>query len=236
MSIHIGAKPGDIAETVLMPGDPLRAKYVAENYLENPVCYNTVRNMLGFTGTYKGKRISVQGSGMGIPSIAIYATELFKDYGVKQAIRIGSCGSLNKSIKLRDIILAMSASTDSNYNQNLFKGLDYSPTADFGLLKGAYDTAVRLNIDVQVGQVFSSDNFYVDDQMWWVRLTDHGVLGVEMETTALYTIAAKYGVKALTILTVSDSIVSGDALDSADRETSFTEMMEIALETVAAAE
>lgn len=230
MSIHIGANKGDIAETVLMPGDPLRAKFVAETYLEDVSCYNTVRNMFGFTGTYKGKKVSIQGSGMGIPSISIYATELIEQFGVKKVMRIGSCGSLREDIKLRDIILAQTASTNSAVNRVRFGGtIDYAPTADFSLLVDTYNSAKEKNIDVKVGNVFSSDDFYSDNQDWWRPLAQYGVLAVEMECAALYSIAAKYDVQALTLLTVSDSLVTGEATSSEDRQLTFTEMMEIAL-------
>jgi len=230
MSIHIGAKENDIAETILLPGDPLRAKYIAENYLENAVCYNEVRGMYGFTGSYKGKRISVQGTGMGVPSISIYVNELITSYNVKNLIRIGSCGSLQENIKVRDIILAMSSSTDSGINKLRFDGMDYAPTASFQLLKKAYDVAVSKSIEPKVGNILTSDTFYHDDRDSWKKWAAFGVLAVEMETTALYTLAAKYNVNALTILTVSDSLVTGEETTSEERQKTFTEMMEIALE------
>lgn len=232
MSIHIGAKKGEIAESVLMPGDPLRAKFIAENFLDDARCYNEVRGMLGFTGSYKGKKISVQGSGMGIPSISIYLNELFSFYEVKNVIRVGSCGSLKKEIKLRDIILAMSTATDSAVNRQRFDGCDYAPTADFELLLKAYNAAGNMGLAPHVGQVFSSDEFYKDDVNWWKKFADYGVLAVEMETTALYTIAAKYGAKALTILTVSDHLVTTEITSSQDREKTFTDMIKMALEAI----
>ncbi|MBD0405147.1 MULTISPECIES: purine-nucleoside phosphorylase [unclassified Flammeovirga] len=231
MSIHIGAKPGDIAEVVLMPGDPLRAKFIAENYLENPVQYNNVRGMLGYTGTYKGHKISVQGSGMGIPSIGIYAHELVTEFGVRKLIRVGSCGSMQPHIKPRDLVFAMSASTDSSFNQNRFGGKDYSPAADFDMIAKANQVAKEKGITPFNGNVLSSDTFYGDDADEWKKWAKYGVLAVEMETTALYTIAAQFNAHALTILTVSDSLVTGEELSSDDRQNTFTDMMEIALET-----
>lgn len=230
MSIHINAKNDDIADTVLMPGDPLRAKFIAENFLSNITCYNNVRGMLGYTGNYKNKRISVQGSGMGIPSISIYLNELLMFYKVKKVIRVGSCGSLQKNILVRDIIFAMSSSTNSSMNKIIFDGCDYAPTADFSLLQSAYEKATQMNIKPHVGQIISSDNFYQDDTDWWIKFSKYGVLAVEMETTALYTLAAKYDAKALSILTVSDSLVSGEKTSSEEREKTFTDMMKIALE------
>ncbi|MFW6365410.1 MAG: purine-nucleoside phosphorylase [Spirochaetota bacterium] len=233
MSIHIGAQKGDIADTVLLPGDPLRAKFVADTYLDNDSCYNTVRNMLGNTGTYNGKRVSVQGSGMGMPSISIYATELITQYGVKRIMRIGSCGSLQEEIRIRDIILAQSASTNSAVNRIRFGGLiDYAPTADFALLMNAYNAAVKKGVYVRVGNIFSSDDFYSDNENWWKPMAEYGVLAVEMECAALYTVAAKYDVEALTFLTVSDSLVTGEATTSEERQSTFTEMMEIALAVI----
>ncbi len=230
MSVHIGAKSGDIAETILLPGDPLRAKHIAENYLEDVICYNEVRGMYGFTGNYKGKKVSVQGTGMGVPSISIYVNELINDYNVKNLIRIGSCGSLQESIKVRDIVLAMSSSTDSAINKLRFNGMDFSPTASFELLKKAYDVAISKNIHPKVGNVLTSDTFYHDEPNSWKKWAAFGVLAVEMETAALYTLAAKYNVNALTLLTVSDSLVTGELTTSEERQKTFTDMMEIALE------
>ena len=230
MSVHIGAKQGDIAETILLPGDPLRAKYIAETFLEDVVCYNEVRGMLGYTGTYKGERISVQGTGMGVPSISIYVNELIQSYGVKNLIRVGTCGALKKEVKVRDVILAMSATSDSGVNRLQFNGMDFAPTADFNLLKNAYDAAAEKEMSVHVGNVFTSDSFYRDNPEIFQQLADYQVLGVEMETSALYTIAAKYGVNALTVLTVSDHIVTGEETTSEERQTTFKEMMIIALE------
>jgi len=231
MSIHIAAKEGEIAEAILLPGDPLRAKFVAENFLENPIQYTNVRNIFGYTGTYKGKKVSVQGTGMGIPSISIYVNELFKDYGVKRAIRIGTAGSINKDVKIRDLVLAMSASTDSNANNIRFGGRNYAPTAAFSLLKTAWDAAIAKGWQPKVGPVVSSDMFYTEDKDEWKLWAKFGCLAVEMETAELYTLAAKYNREALCILTVSDSLVTGEATSSEERQTTFTRMMEVALET-----
>jgi purine-nucleoside phosphorylase len=231
MSIHIAAKDGEIAESILLPGDPLRAKFVAENFLENPVQYTSVRNIFGYTGTYKGKKVSVQGTGMGIPSISIYVNELFKDYGVKRAIRIGTAGSINKDVKIRDLVLAMSACTDSNANNIRFGGRSYAPTATFSLLKTAWDTAVAKGWQPKVGPVVSADMFYSEDKDEWKLWAKFGCLAVEMESAELYTLAAKYNREALCILTVSDSLVTGEATTAEERQTTFTRMMEVALET-----
>lgn len=232
MSIHIGAKKGDIAATVLLPGDPLRAKFVAENMLENVFCYNEVRGMYGYTGTYKGKRVSVQGAGMGIPSTSIYVNELITEYDVKNIIRVGTFGSIQKDLEIGQVALAMSASTDSNSNKLIFGDQHYAPTADFSLLLNAYNEAKNLGIDVTIGNIFSADSFYNPNPNWWKIWAEYGVLGAEMESSGIYTIAAKHNVKALSILTVSDNIVSGEASTSKEREQSFTEMMTIALEIV----
>lgn len=230
MSIHIGAKEGQIAKTVLMPGDPLRAKYVADNMLEDVICYNEVRGMYGFTGTYKGKKVSVQGSGMGVPSISIYVNELISAYDVKNIIRIGTCGSMQPNIHIRDLIIAMSATSDSNINRTKFGYIDFAPTASFDLLIKAYNKSKEMNFNVNVGSVYTSDNFYNEDPNEWKKLAKFGVLGVEMETAALYTIAAKYNVNALTLLTVSDSLVTGEATGSEERQNTFNKMIELALE------
>lgn len=230
MSIHIGAKENEIARTVLMPGDPLRAKYIAENLLDNAVCYSEVRGMYGFTGTYKGKRVSVQGSGMGVPSISIYANELIQSYNVKNIIRVGTCGSMQLDIKLRDVVIAMTSSTDSSLNKIRFNGMDYSPTASFKLLQKAYVTALSMGINPKVGNVLTSDTFYGDDPDAWKLWAKFGVLAIEMETSALYTIAAKYNVDALTILTVSDSMITHEMTTSEERQKTFNKMVEIALE------
>ena len=230
MSIHIAAKPGDIAETILLPGDPLRAKTIAETFFENPVCYNEVRGMYGFTGIYKGKRVSVQGTGMGMPSLSIYANELISSYGVKNLIRVGTCGAMQPDLGLRDVILAMSASSGSNMNRLRFKGMDYAPTANFELLRRAYEAAVRKGIPVKVGSILSHDVFYDEDPDAWKLWASFGTLAVEMEAAELYTLAAKFGVRALAVLTVSDSMVTKQLTSAEERQKSFTNMVEIALE------
>jgi len=231
MSIHIAAKEGEIAEAILLPGDPLRAKFIAESFLENASIYTEVRGMFGFTGTYKGKRVSVQGTGMGIPSISIYVNELFKDYGVKRAIRIGTAGSLQENLKLRDIVIAMTACTDSGANRIRFAGRDFAPSATFSLVKKAYETATARGWQAAVGPVVSSDMFYTEDPEDWKLWAKFGILAVEMETSELYTLAAKYGRECLSLLTISDSLVSHEVTTAEERQTSFTRMMEIALET-----
>ena len=232
MSVHIAAKNGEIADTVLLPGDPKRAKWIAENFLENAVCYTDIRGMLGFTGTYKGKRISVQGTGMGIPSISIYITELMKDYGVKTLIRVGSAGSYQEEVKIRDIVVALSTSTDSNINNRRFKGASFAPTVNFDLLSKVLKTAEEKNIKIKAGNILTSDEFYNDDPTYFKKWAEFGVLAVEMETAALYTLASKYKAKALSILTISDSLISPEITSSEEREKTFNEMIELALETV----
>ena len=231
MSVHIAAKNGEIADTVLLPGDPKRAKWIAENFLENAVCYTDIRGMLGFTGTYKGKRISVQGTGMGIPSMSIYITELMKDYGVKTLIRVGSAGSYQEDVKIRDIVVALSTSTDSNINNRRFKGASFAPTVNFDLLSKVLKTAEEKNIKITAGNILTSDEFYNDDPSYFKKWAEFGVLAVEMETAALYTLASKYKAKALSILTISDSLVSPEITSSEEREKTFNEMIELALET-----
>jgi purine-nucleoside phosphorylase len=230
MSIHIGAKENDIASTVLLPGDPLRAEFIAKNILEDAVCYNMVRGMHGFTGTYKGKKVSVQGTGMGIPSISIYVNELITNYNARTLIRIGTCGTIQENIKVRDVVLAMSASTDSNINKLRFNGSDFAPTASFKLINKAYEKAREMGINVWAGNVLTSDTFYNDEADSWKIWARFGVLAVEMETAALYTLAAKFGVDALSILTVSDNIITGEITSSEEREKTFRQMIEIALE------
>jgi len=230
MSIHIGAKPGDIAKTILLPGDPLRAKFIAETFLENPVQFNEVRGMLGFTGTYKGVPVSVMGTGMGIPSISIYVHELIHDYGVKNLMRVGSAGALIPEVVIRDVVLASSASTTNGFNKNRFRGLDYAPTADFTLLSKAYESAKELGLDAKVGNVLSSDIFY-DETNAQGLFANAATLCVEMEAAGLYTAAAMATVRALAILTISDSLVTGEATTSEERQKTFTDMMKIALET-----
>ncbi|WP_025664377.1 purine-nucleoside phosphorylase [Aquimarina megaterium] len=232
MSLHIAAQPGNIAETVLLPGDPMRAKWIAQTFLDNPICYNEVRGMLGYTGSYKGKSVSVQGTGMGIPSALIYSHELINDYGVKNLIRVGSAGSYQKDIKLKDIVIAMAASSTSNINTARFINSDYSPTVDFELFMKAIQYAKDNNIPIKAGNVLSSDEFYEDDPDSYKRWAEFGVLCVEMETAGLYTIAAKHNVKALAILTISDSLVTGEKTSSEERATTFNKMVEIALGTL----
>jgi len=230
MSVHIEAKKGDIAETILLPGDPLRAKWIAETFLENPVCFNRVRNMFGYTGTYNGKKVSVMGTGMGVPSISIYAHELINEFGVKNLIRVGSAGSYQKHVKLYDVVLAMAASSNSGVNELRFGGADYAPTASFELFTKAVDAAKHKNINIKAGNVFTSDVFYADDFESYKKWSKFGVLCVEMEAAGLYTVAAKHNVNALAILTISDSLVSGERTTSKERETTFKNMIEIALE------
>ena len=213
MSVHIEAKQGQIAETILLPGDPLRAKFIAETFLDDVICYNNVRGMLGFTGTYKGKRISVQGTGMGIPSISIYVNELINEYGVKNLIRVGTAGGIQENVKVRDLVIAMSCHTDSSINKIRFNGKDFAPTASFNLLKTAYNVACEKGFEPKVGSVLTSDSFYND------------------ETAALYTLAAKYKVNALTLLTISDHLISAEETTAQERQNTFTKMMEVALDT-----
>jgi purine-nucleoside phosphorylase len=231
MSIHIAAKSGEIAETILLPGDPLRAKFVAETYLKDVIQYTDIRNILGFTGKYKGKRVSVQGTGMGIPSISIYVNELFREYGVKRAIRIGTAGSISKDVKIRDLVLAMSACTDSAAIFHRFNGRGYAPTANFNLLKTAWNIAMEKGWEPKVGPVVSSDMFYTEEADEWKIWAKFGCLAVEMECAELYTLAAKYGREALGIITISDSLVTVETTTAEERQTTFTRMMEIALET-----
>jgi purine nucleoside phosphorylase len=228
---HIGAKKGDIAETILLPGDPLRAKYIAETFLQDIVQYNNVRGMLGFTGTYKGKKVSVQGTGMGVPSIGIYSHELIAEYGCKNLIRVGTAGSLQENVKIRDVVLAMSASTDSAINKLRFNGADYAPTANAELLFKAYEVGKAKGLSMKAGNVLTSDTFYGDEPEAWKKWAKFGVLCVEMETAQLYTTAAKFGVNALTILTISDSLVTGEATSAEERQLTFNDMIEVALES-----
>ena len=232
MSVHIEAKPGEIAESVLLPGDPMRAKWIAETFFEQPVCYNRVRGMLGYTGMYKGKRVSVQGTGMGVPSSLIYCHELINDYGCTQLIRVGSAGSYQKDVKLRDIVIAMAASSTNGINNSRFINADYSPTASFELFRKAILYANQHNIAIKAGNILTTDEFYEDDFDSFKHWAEFGVLAVEMETSGLYTIAAKYNVDALTILTISDSLVTKERIGADERETTFKTMMEIALEVV----
>jgi purine-nucleoside phosphorylase len=229
MSTHIAAKAGEIADAVLLPGDPLRAKFIAETFLENAVCYSSIRNMFGFTGTYKGKRVSVQGTGMGQPSLSIYVNELFRFYNVQTAIRIGTCGAVHESTKVRDLIIASAACSDSAILNQRFGSLHFAPSADFSLLEKAHLAAKAQGIKHVVGAVASSDLFYDDNENWklWAK---YGVLGIEMETAELYTLAALCNRKALALLTVSDHIATGETTTAEERQTTFTAMMKIALE------
>lgn len=236
MSTHIAAAAGEIAPHVLMPGDPLRAKWIAATFLDDAVCYSEVRGMYGFTGTYRGRPVSVQGSGMGLPSLSIYAHELFSEYDVAAIVRVGSCGALSETLRLRDIVLASGACTDSSMNRIRFEGLDYAPVADFGLLRAAHDAALAKDLPVQtkVGLLFSSDSFYNPRPELTSRMAEYGALAVEMEASALYTLAAKFGRRALAVCTVSDHILTGEETTAHEREQTFGHMVEIALEAMAA--
>ena len=229
---HISANLGDFADTVLMPGDPLRAKFIAENFLDDAKCVTKVRNMFGYTGTYKGKPVSVMGSGMGVPSISIYATELYKDFGVENIIRIGSCGAVRDDIKIRDIIVGMAASTDSNVNRQRFNQCDFAATADFSLLHNVVTAAQRLEKPIHVGNIFTADLFYTPQPEMFALMEKYGILAVEMEAAGLYGVAAEYGKKALTVLTVSDHIKTGEQTSSDERESTFKDMMELTLESL----
>ena len=229
MTIHIGAKPGEIAETVLMPGDPYRAKWAAEKFLENPMCINEVRGMLGFTGTWNGNRVTIHGSGMGMPSLSIYANELISDYGAQTLIRIGSCGAMQPQVKLRDVILAMTSTTLSTPSRGIMRELNFAPCADWSLLHAAFKAAEAKGTPTHVAGIYSSDVFYDERPDLNEQMTRHGILGVEMEAAELYTLAARHNRRALAVLTVSDHLVTGEALPSEDRERSFGDMVEIAL-------
>ena len=232
---HISAAPGDFADTVLLPGDPLRAEYIAENFLEETRLVTAVRNMLGFTGTYKGKPVSVMGTGMGIPSASIYATELINEYKVKNLLRIGSCGALSHDVAIRDIIIAMGACTDSNVNRARYGGYDFAAIADYGLLRAAVDVAGTYDHPVHVGNIYTSDLFYHPDDPGRIEFNQRmGILAVEMETAGLYGLAAQYGAKALALMTVSDHVLTHEATSAEERQTTFNEMVEIALETAQA--
>ncbi|MEH6517707.1 MAG: purine-nucleoside phosphorylase [Halioglobus sp.] len=230
-SIHINANSGAFAETVLFPGDPLRAKYIADNFLNNAEQVTDVRNVLGFTGEYEGKRVSVMASGMGIPSASIYATELIKEYGVKEIIRVGSCGSVSSEVDLRDVVVGMGACTDSNVNRIRFGGYDYAAIADYGLLERAVNSARALEVEAKVGNLFSADLFYTPDQPMFKIMEKYGILGVEMEAAGLYGAAVEFGAKALAICTVTDNIATGAALSSEDRQLSLNTMIQIGLKT-----
>ena len=230
MTIHIGASKGDIAETVLMPGDPYRAKWAAENFLRDAKLVNETRGMLGYTGSWNGNRVTIQGSGMGMPSLSIYANELIRNFGAKTLIRIGSCGGMQPQVKLRDVILAMSATTVGSPSQSIFKELNFAPTADWSLLQAASQAAQSREIGIHVGGIYSSDTFYDERPDLNEQMVRHGILGVEMEAAELYTLAARYQCRALAVLTVSDHLGTGEALPSDQRERSFGDMVEIALE------
>ena len=229
MTIHIGAEKGDIAETVLLPGDPYRAKWAAETFLDNPRLVNEVRGMLGFTGTWNGHPVTIQGSGMGMPSLSIYANELIRDYNAKTLIRIGSCGGMQPHVGIRDVILAMTASTLSTPSRGIFKELNFAPCADWSLLNAAFTAAEAKGTKTHVGGIYSSDVFYDERPDLNEQMTRHGILGVEMEAAELYNLAARHSVRALAILTVSDDLQTGEALPAKDRERSFGDMVEIAL-------
>lgn len=230
MSLHIEAKPGDIAETVLISGDPKRARHIAETMLTDSSCFNEVRNMNGFTGSFEGKKISVMGTGMGMPSTAIYLHELMVDYQVKKVIRMGTCGCIQPGLELGHVIMAMGASTDSNINRSAFNGFDFAPLADYALLESARNAAREMGAETTVGNVFSTDLFYhPDDPKRYQVWMDHNILCVEMETAILYTMASRFGVSALSLLTVSDNILTKASASTLDRESAFTDMVQIAL-------
>ena len=232
MSLHIAAKPGEIAERVLMPGDPLRAKYIADTYLEDVVLYSSVRNAFGYTGTYKGEKVSIQTSGMGMPSMSIYAEELMRDYSVKKIIRTGTCGAMHPDINLRDIIVAQGATTDAGLVRSIFgTSINFAPMADFFLTKAAMDTAEEKDIEVKIGNIISVDRFY-DEDIDNAKLVKYGVLAVEMEAAALYLLAAKYKAAALTILTVSDHLASRETMSVEERQTKLNQMIELSLDTI----
>jgi purine-nucleoside phosphorylase len=230
MTFHIGARPGDIAETVLLPGDPYRARWAAQKYLDNPVLVNEVRGMLGYTGTWRGHRVTIHGTGMGMPSLSIYVNELIRDYGAQTLIRIGSAGALQPHLKLRDVVLAQATSTCGSPSQSIFRELNFAPCADFTLLTAAHGAALKIGVPVHVGGVYSGDTFYDERQDLADQLQRHGTLCVEMEAAELYTLAARYQRRALAVLTISDHILTHEALPADQRETSFGAMVEVALE------
>lgn len=229
---HIKAERGDFAETILMPGDPLRAKYIADTFLADVRQVNAVRNMLGFTGSYKGKPVSVMGHGMGIPSVSIYAKELITEFGVKNLIRVGSCGAVRDDVNLMDLVIGLGASTESKVNRTRFMGHDLAAIADFELTRNAVAAADTLGVPVKVGNLFSADLFYTPESELFELLKRYGIIGVEMEAAGLYGVAAEYGARALTICTVSDHITRGELLSADERQTGFDQMMEVALESV----
>lgn len=230
MTIHIGAEKGEIAETVLLPGDPYRAKWAAETFLQDAKLVNNVRGMLGYTGTWNGNPVTIQGSGMGMPSLSIYANELIRDYGAKTLIRIGSCGGMQDSVKIRDVILAMTSTTLSTPSRGILKELNFAPCADWGLLQAAAKAAETKGTPTHVGGIYSSDVFYDERPDLNEQMVRHGILGVEMEAAELYILAARHNCRALAVLTVSDHLLTGEALPSSERESSFGEMVEIALQ------
>ena len=235
MTPHLEAAPDDYAEIVLLPGDPLRAKWIAETFFDDARCVNQVRNCLGFTGFYKGTRVSVQATGMGQPSLAIYATELLTHYGVKSLVRVGTCGGLNEQVAIRDTIIAMAACTDSSMNRTYFGAFDFAPVADFDLLRRAVTTAEQLGKRHHVGAIISSDVFYADGGLaYYERLRTHGVLGVEMETSALYTLAARHGARALSVCAMTDCLITGKQIDSGERQSTLTDLIELSLEAATA--
>ncbi len=229
MTIHIGAEEGEIAETVLLPGDPLRAKWAAETYLDDAREVSRVRGMLGFTGTWRGHPVSIHGSGMGMASLSIYVNELIRDYGARTLIRIGSAGSMQQDVHIRDVVLAMTSSALSTPSRGTFRGLNFAPAADWTLLRDAVAAAAEMDIASHVGGIYSSDTFYDERTDLTDQMTRHGVLAVEMETAELYTLAARYGCRALSVLTVSDHLITGEELPADERERSFGDMVEIAL-------
>lgn len=230
MTVHIGAKLGDIAPTVLMPGDPYRARWAAETFLTDAVLVNEVRGMLGYTGTWKGHPVTIQGSGMGMPSLSIYANELINQYDVQTLIRIGSCGGMQPHVGIRDVIIAMTASTITSPSSGIFREVNFAPCANFDLLQAAVTAAQKRETKTHVGGIYSSDVFYAERPDWDAEMIRHGILGVEMEAAELYTLAARYNRRALAVLTVSDHLQTGEALPSSEREQSFGDMVEIALE------
>jgi len=229
MTFHIGAKPGEIAETVLLPGDPYRARWAAQKFLKDPVLVNEVRGMLGYTGTWRGERVTIHGSGMGMPSLSIYVNELIRDYGAKTLIRIGSAGAMQDSVKVRDVVLAQTASSAGSPSRTIFREMNFAPAADFGLLQAAWKAA-QGRVTAHVGGIYSSDTFYDERPELGEQLMRHGVLCVEMEAAELYTLAARYGRRALAVLTISDHLITNEALPANEREQSFRDMVEIALE------
>lgn len=231
MSTHIEAKNGEIADKILLPGDPLRAKYIAENFLEDAVCYNQVRGMLGFTGVYRGERVSVQGTGMGMPSATIYSQELIQSYGVRKLIRVGTCGALSRDVHVRDLILAQGAVTSSSMVQKNFQSFHYTPIADFELLKNAFEIAQKQGFTTHVGNILSEDTFYKDDMTETMKLADLGIKGVEMEAAALYYLGAKFHVQTLAVCTVSDHMLTGEETTALERQTTFDDMIKVGLET-----